>query len=290
MNVSDASVDFLSSLLERRAGHPLSRERRYRIESSLSPLLRSRRIDSIDTLVDRLRSSGSTELETEVVEALLNNETYFFRDRQPFELIERVIRERLMKARPVHRLSIWCAGVSTGQEAYSLAMMLDDLPELSHGWRVDILGTDVSAAVIARAKSGLYTQFEIQRGLPSRQMIRYFQKSGSDWQITPQMRSRIEFQCQDITRDPAIARPPHDIILCRNLLLYLSPDTRRAVFERLFNALSPDGVLVLGAAETILGQTDRFEPDQEYRGLFRPKAAARDVMAAGKAGHQLVSG
>ena len=290
MNVSDASVDFLSSLLERRAGHPLSRERKYRIESSLGPVLRSHRIDTIDMLVRALSGAGNTQLETEVVEALLNNETYFFRDRQPFELIERVIRERLMKARPARQLSIWCAGVSTGQEAYSLAMMLDDQPELFQGWRVDILGTDVSAAVIAKAKSGLYTQFEIQRGLPSRQMIRYFQKSGADWQIAPQMRSRVEFQCQDITRDTAVARPLHDIILCRNLLLYLPSDTRRAVFERLFNALAPDGVLVLGAAETILGQTDRFEPDLEYRGLFRPKAAARAVMTAGRIGHQMASG
>lgn len=272
MSASDKSVEALSALLLSRAGHPLSCDRQYRIETALRPILRLRGIRNIDALVDAMTNHfDGGQLETEVVEALLNNETYFFRDRIPFELINRFLHERLAKVRPHRHISFWSAGVSTGQEAYSLAIMLDEQGSGWPGWRIDILGTDVSDSAIERARSGIYTQFEIQRGLPTRQLLRHFEKRGADWQISTALRRRVLFQRQDVTRDHVPPYPLHDVILCRNLLLYLPNETRRLVFGKLRAALAPDGVLVLGAAETILGQTDDFEPDPDFRGLYRPK-------------------
>ncbi len=274
MSVSDTSAEILSALLLRRAGHPLSSDRQYRIETALGPVLRSRGFGSIDSLVVAMASEPDDQLETEIVEALLNNETYFFRDRTPFELIGNYLQDRVAQVRTNRRISIWCAGVSTGQEAYSLAMLFEDQAQKWRGWHIHILGTDVSALAIKRAHAGLYTQFEVQRGLPTRQLVSHFEKSGANWQISAALRAQVQFLCQDVTRDQAATLPAHDIILCRNLLLYLPPETRREVFSRLRAALAPDGVLVLGAAETILGQTDVFEPDTGYRGLYRAKTPA----------------
>lgn len=283
MSVNETAAEALSALLLKRAGHPLSPDRRYRIETTLGPVMRARGFKSVDAMVATAISRKDDQLEIDIVEALLNNETFFFRDRMPFELIERFLNEKLVRSRASRRISIWCAGVSTGQEAYSLAMMLEEQMHRMPGWRIDILGTDISGAAIKRARAGIYTQFEVQRGLPTRQLLNHFEKNGSDWQISAALRGRVQFRNQDITRDQLPVFPLHDIILCRNLLLYLSKDTRRQVFNRLRTALAPDGALVLGAAETILGQTDAFEPDTEYRGLYRPRpVAAAPLTVAGR--------
>ena len=275
MKPCDLSIEILSQLMVKRAGHPLSEDRLYRLESALSPVLRANGFDSIDSLVVAMVSRGDERFEIEIVEALLNNETYFFRDRAPFDLLSTWLRDRVAAGKPSNRISIWCAGVSTGQEAYSLAMMLEDDPRQWQGWQTSILGTDVSAQAINRAREGLYTQFEVQRGLPTLSLVKHFEKSGNDWRISSRIRERVRFLRQDITRHIAPVYPPHDVILCRNMLLYLPADIRRLVFSRLRAALAPDGILVLGAAETVVGQTDEFESHPQYRGFYRPKALAK---------------
>ena len=269
MQVSDSSSRILAGLLEARTGQQLTMNRRWRIETALSALLRERGIASLDELITILVMGKEPGLSNEVVEALLNNETYFFRDRSPFDLLSRHALPELAKKRHSKRhIRIWSAGCSTGQEIYSIAMLFAEDPAKWQGWTVDLLGTDVSSAVIERARSGLYSQFEVQRGLGINQTIRWFEECDDGWRAVEQIRKPVRFQVHNI-----LEQPPHpadfDIILCRNVLLYLTTDKRRLAFDRLASALAPDGWLMLGAGETVIGQTERFGADVDARGLYR---------------------
>ena len=269
MQVSDSSSRILAGLLEARTGQQLTMSRRWRIETALSSLLRTRGIATLDELITILVMGREPALANLVVEALLNNETYFFRDRQPFDLLSNTFLPALTKLRGDKKhLKIWSAGCSTGQEPYSLAMLFAEEAPKWHGWTIDILGTDVSGAMVDRARAGVYTQFEVQRGLGITQMIRWFSESDEGWRAAEALRRQVRFQVHNI-----LETPPHpgqfDIILCRNVLLYLSPEKRTAAFERLASAVAPDGALMLGAGETVIGQTTRFAADRETRGLYR---------------------
>ncbi|MEA3044249.1 MAG: chemotaxis protein methyltransferase CheR [Sphingomonadales bacterium] len=271
MEVSDSSRRILASLLEARTGQQLSMNRRWRIDTALAAIVRARGFASVDQLVARLVSGREAALSEQVIEALLNNETYFFRDRLPFDLLLGGPLKRLERVRAGEkRLSIWCAGCSTGQEAYSLAMSFADEPARWQGWKIEITGTDLSRAAIERARAGIYSQFEVQRGLPVMQMIRWFEElGGGDWRVSPKLRERVRFDVRNL-----IEPPPHpgrfDIILCRNVLLYFAPDMRRLAFGRLAEACQADGTLMLGAGETVIGQTERFVSDPDCRGLYLP--------------------
>ncbi|HEV2044631.1 MAG TPA: protein-glutamate O-methyltransferase CheR [Sphingomicrobium sp.] len=269
MQVSDSSSRILAGLLEARTGQQLTMSRRWRIETALSSLLKERGIATLDELITILVMGREPALANLVVEALLNNETYFFRDRQPFDLLSSHFLPSMAKARHTKKhLKIWSAGCSTGQEPYSLAMLFAEDALKWQGWTVDILGTDVSNAVVDRARAGTYTQFEVQRGLGINQMIRWFAECEDGWRAAEVLRKTVRFQVHNI-----LESAPHpgqfDIILCRNVLLYLSPEKRTLAFERLASALAPDGALMLGAGETVIGQTTRFAADRETRGLYR---------------------
>jgi chemotaxis protein methyltransferase CheR len=278
MEVSDSSRRILASMLEARTGQQLAMNRRWRIDTALASIIRERGYASVDQLVSRLVAGQDKALSEQVIEALLNNETYFFRDKLPFDLLLGGPVKRLEQARAAQkRLSVWCAGCSTGQEAYSLAMSFADEPARWQGWTIDIIGTDLSRSAIERARVGTYSQFEVQRGLPVMQMIRWFEElGGGDWRIVPKLRDRVRFDVRSL-----IEPPPHpgrfDIILCRNVLLYFTPDMRRLAFGRLADAVAPDGSLMLGAGETVIGQTDRFVSDPDYRGLYRVAEAQAEA-------------
>ena len=275
MEISASSQRILASLLEARTGQQLALNRRWRIDTALAAIMRERGFASIDQLVSRLVAGQDRALTDRVIEALLNNETYFFRDKLPFDLLLGGPVKRLEAARArERRLSIWCAGCSTGQEAYSLAMSLAGEPARWQGWKIDIVATDLSTSAIARAKAGTYSQFEVQRGLPIAQMLRWFTElGGGEWLIDPALRGSVRFEVGNVI-EPAPRPGRFDIVLCRNVLLYFAPDMRRLAFNRLAQAVAPDGTLMLGAGETVLGQTERFEPDPDHRGLYRPAAAA----------------
>jgi chemotaxis protein methyltransferase CheR len=269
VQVSDSSIRILAGLLEARTGQQLTMNRRWRIETALSALLRERGISSLDELITILVMGKEPALSNKVVEALLNNETYFFRDRAPFDLLARHALPELAKKRhSSRRIRIWSAGCATGQEVYSLAMLFAEDPANWLGWTVDILGTDVSSSVIERARRGLYSQFEVQRGLGINQTIRWFEECEDGWRAVEELRKSVRFQVHNL-----LEQPPHpgefDILLCRNVLLYLNADKRRAAFDRLASSLAPDGWLMLGAGETVIGQTDRFGADVTARGLYR---------------------
>lgn len=274
MELSSASQRLLASLLEARSGQQLTFSRRWRIDSALSSIVREHGFANLDQLVAKLVSSRDKALTDQVVEALLNNETYFFRDKLPFDLLLGGPLQKLERARArERRLAIWCAGCSTGQEPYSLAMSFADEKTRWAGWKIEIVATDLSRAAIARAKAGVYSQFEVQRGLPVMQMVRWFEElGGGQWQIDGKLREMVRFETGNISEAPP--RPGRfDIILCRNVLLYFSADMRRLAFNRLAQAVAPDSALMLGAGETVLGQTDKFVSDPEHRGLYIPAAA-----------------
>ena len=265
MELSAAIERVLGGLFEARTGQQLSSDRRWRMETALQPILRARALPSADALVSLLLSGRDARIADEIVEGLLNNETSFFRDPQAFRVVERAITERL-QADPGRRLRIWCAGCSTGQEAYSLAMAMVErvrprvLPE--------IVATDISAGVIERAKIGRYSHFEIQRGLPMQSMIRWFDPEGDDWRAKPILREMVSFQRRGLGEGPP-SRIAFDIVLCRNVMLYFTGQFRRQVFDMIAGAIAEDGYLLLGAGETVIGQTGRFAPDPDFRGLYR---------------------
>ena len=268
MEISQSSQRILATMLETRTGQQLSLSRRWRIDTALVAIMREHGFASVDQLVSRVMSGQSPALTDQVIEALLNNETYFFRDKLPFDLLFGGPLEKLERARAsVRRLSIWCAGCSSGQEAYSLAMNFAEQKLRWRGWKIDIVGTDLSRSAIERARAGQYSQFEVQRGLPVVQMLRWFEEQDGAWQATRALRDMVRFEVRNI-----IEAPPHpgkfDIILCRNMLLYFTPEMRRMAFRRLAEAVASDGSLMLGAGETVLGQTERFISDPNHRGLY----------------------
>lgn len=269
MQISDSSSRILAGLLEARTGQQLTLSRRWRIETALSSLLRERGIATLDELITILVMGKEPSLSQMVVEALLNNETYFFRDRAPFDLLQRHALPELAKARHASkRLRIWSAGCSTGQETYSLAMLFAEEPHKWAGWTIDILGTDVSNSCVDRSRQGTYSQFEVQRGLGINQMIKWFEECADGWRAVEALRKPVRFQVHNL-----LEPPPHpgafDIVLCRNVLLYLNPEKKTLAFDRIASAMAEDGWLMLGAGETVIGQTSRLGSDIGARGLYR---------------------
>ena len=269
MQISDSSSRILAGLLEARTGQQLTMSRRWRIETALSSLLRERNISTLDELITILVMGKEPSLSQRVVEALLNNETYFFRDRAPFDMLQRhALPELALRRQKMKRLRIWSAGCSTGQEVYSLSMLFAEEPDKWRGWTVDVLGTDVSTSCIDRARNGAYSQFEVQRGLGINQMIKWFEETADGWRAVEALRKHVRFQVHNLL-EPAPHPGDFDIVLCRNVLLYLSPEKKTLAFERIAGAMAEDGWLMLGAGETVIGQTGRLGADISARGLYR---------------------
>lgn len=278
MNASEASHQIIADLLEARTGQHLTESRRWRVDSALAGIFRQHGISNVDQLVCLLAAPPggpeSPDLGQEVVEALLNNETYFFRDKPTFDQLPgEILPELARRRRDARRLSIWSAGCSTGQEVYSLAMLFAEQAERWQGWTIDILGTDVSHRAVAAARSGIYSQFEVQRGLGVTQMLRHFEETARGWQVRDEVRGMVRFAQHNLLAPHPPARGAFDLVLCRNVLLYFDRPTRTEAFSRLAGAVMPDGFLMLGAGETVVGQTDRFTPTSRRASFFEPVAA-----------------
>jgi len=267
--------DFLRALLKQRSGLVLSAEKQYLAESRLLPVARRHGFDALTGLVAGLRGNGSTTLATEVVDAMTTNETFFFRDRIPFEHLRDVMIPALIRARAqTRRIRIWCTACSTGQEPYSVAMILKGQADKLAGYRVDILATDISEGVVERGKAGIYTQFEVQRGLPVQMLVQHFKQVGEQWQVAPDLREMVNFRPLNLLND-STPLGMFDVVFCRNVLIYFDQPTKNGVLERLARQMPDDGYLVLGAAETVVGLTEAFRPLPDRRGLYVPNADAR---------------
>jgi chemotaxis protein methyltransferase CheR len=267
--------DFVRKLLKERSGLVLSADKQYLVESRLLPLARKSGLLSLSDLVQRLKGPNAHALATEVVEAMMTNESFFFRDKLPFEHFRDTMIPALMAARAnQRRIRIWCAAASTGQEPYSLAMCLKEMAQQLVGWRIDIVASDLSNEVLEKARAGIYSQFEVQRGLPIQLLIKYFSQIGETWQIAPDLRAMVQFRPFNLLNDFA-SLGMFDIVFCRNVLIYFDQQTKVGILERLSRTVERDGYFILGAAETVVGLTDCFKPVPDRRGLYSPNSGAR---------------
>jgi chemotaxis protein methyltransferase CheR len=277
--VTPLDYEYLRKLLKERSGLDLSADKQYLVESRLVPLARKAGLGGIPDLVARMKS-GAEALTAEVVEAMTTNETFFFRDKIPFDHLRDTILPLMLQSRASRRsLRIWSAACSTGQEPYSIAMCLKEKGAALAGWRIEIVGTDLSQEVLEKSRAGIYSQFEVQRGLPIQLLVKYFTQSGELWQISPEIRGMVQHKQLNLLQDFShLGR--FDVIFCRNVLIYFDQDTKINIFERLARSLEPDGMLMLGAAESVVGITDAFRPNPDKRGLYQPNPArgARPVL------------
>jgi len=278
--VNQPDYEYLRKLLKDNSGLDLSADKQYLIESRLLPLARKAGLADISELVQKLKG-GSSVIVGQVVEAMTTNETFFFRDKVPFDHFRESIMPEIIKARGNRKsIRIWCAAGSTGQEPYSLAMCVKEMSAALTGWRVEIVATDISQEVLEKSKAGIYSQFEVQRGLPIQMLVKYFKQNGDLWQINPEIRAMVQHKQLNLLHDFS-QLGAFDIIFCRNVLIYFDQDTKINIFARLAKIMEPDGFLVLGAAETVVGLTDVFKPFPERRGLYRPSGISGAPAKAG---------
>lgn len=284
--MTELEFEVLRAFLKVRSGLALSVDKRYLVESRLASVCTRFKVESLSRLIWEIKSGRSPAIETATIEAMTTNETFFFRDKAPFDLFQDILIPRYLKDRASsRRLRIWCAAASTGQEPYSLAMLLKEASVRMPGWHVEIIATDISNDVLEKARAGIYNQFEVQRGLPIRLLVKYFTQKGEQWQIAPEIRSMVDFRYLNLIEDFG-RLGQFDIVYCRNVLIYFDAPTKAHVLRRIAQAMAPDGSLVLGASETILGITDALSLDPAYRGLYSKSAstgpAARPALAGAR--------
>lgn len=270
--MESSEFQFLAHLLMEQSGLSLGAGKEYLLEARLVPLAQSWGLSSISELVAELRR-GNRVLESAVVEAMTTNETLFFRDRTPFDELRDRLLPPLISARHVRReLRIWSAAASTGQEPYSLAILLyDSFPELISGWRIEIIGTDISTQALTRAQAGVYSQFEVQRGLPIQLLLKHFTQTADGWRIKDELRSWVRFKKLNL-KDSFSFLGKFDVIFCRNVLIYFENDLKKNILDRMARQLAEDGCLFLGAAESVIGITDTFERQRDCRAaVYTPK-------------------
>jgi chemotaxis protein methyltransferase CheR len=275
--MTSQDFDFLRALLRERSGLILSAEKQYLAESRLLPVARRNGMTTLTELIAKLKVRSASALGAEVVEAMTTNETFFFRDKLPFDHFRVSIMPALIAARArERRIRIWCAAASTGQEPYSLAMALHEMSDMLVGLRVEIIATDLSGEVLERARAGIYSQFEVQRGLPIQNLLKFFTQTGDSWQISPEIRAMVQFRTLNLLND-FTPLGIFDIVFCRNVLIYFDQDTKIGIFNRLAKQVPDDGYLILGAAETVVGLTDAFKPMPDKRGLYAPNLVSRQL-------------
>jgi chemotaxis protein methyltransferase CheR len=277
--MSPVDYEFLRKYLKERSGLVLSADKQYLVESRLLPVARSAGFANLGDLVRALMLGNTGVLMTAVVEAMMTHESFFFRDKLPFDHFRQTIMPALIAARSnVRTIRIWCAAASTGQEPYSLAMCLREMEQKIAGWRIELLATDIGNDVLDKARQGLYSQFEVQRGLPIQLLIKHFTQVGELWQIAPDIRSMVKYQQLNLLADFAkLGR--FDLILCRNVLIYFDTEAKISVLNRLARSTASDGYLMLGAAETVVGLTNSFKVVPDKRGLYVPNIGAMSPSA-----------
>jgi len=259
MKVGPAQFAFLRDLLRRRTGVVIDESKQYLVVARLTPIVRQRAIPSLDTLVDRIRKTGDKALEKDVLNAMMTHETSFFRDKSPYETLRQLVTQMIPKRSAHRQLAIWSAACSTGQEPYSIAMLLNEhFPDLVATWRIRIIATDISEPVLARAREGVFSELETNRGLSADLLTKYFRPLQGKWSIAQNCRKLVEFRCLNLN-GPWPALPPCDVIFLRNVMLYFDVPTRAALVAKMRRVLKPDGALFLGGAETMIGIDTGYE-------------------------------
>jgi len=264
--MNPADFETYRSLLKQKSGIIVTPEKTYLLESRLMPIVKQRDLTDLSGLAAAIQSNPNGPEMNEVIEAMTTNETSFFRDNTPFENFTNTCLPYFQKSRPTKRLKIWCAAASSGQEPYSLRMLLGDRTDMA-GWNYSILGTDLSRDILDIAEKGLYTQFEVQRGLPIQMLMKYFTQIEEKWQISDEIRQAVQYKTLNLL-DSFTSLGKFDLIFCRNVLIYFDEPTKADILKRLAAQMEPDSFLFLGGAETVLGITDAFVPMPNVRGLY----------------------
>jgi chemotaxis protein methyltransferase CheR len=275
--VTPFDYEFLRKFLKERSGLDLSADKQYLVESRLVPLARREGLTGLTELVAKIKAGS--DLAVDVVEAMTTNETFFFRDKTPFEHFRDTIMPALLQARASRRsLRIWCAASSTGQEPYSIAMCLKEFGAALADWRIEILATDISQGVLEKSRAGIFSQFEVQRGLPIQLLIKYFKQTGEMWQLNSDILAMVQHRQLNLLEDFACLGR-FDVIFCRNVLIYFDQSTKTGVFNRIAKAMDHESFLVLGAAESMVGMTDALKPYPDRRGLYCLNTVSRARLA-----------
>jgi len=276
--VKPDDLAFLAHMLRRRSGLVLGNPKSEHIDNRLAPVMRRFGFKDIEALIAELRH-GRDALARAVTEAMTTNESSFFRDREAFELFaETVLPDLVARRFKSRRLRIWCAACAAGQEAYSIAMILDDLKLAAKGWSVDLIATDINSDMIARAEQGLYSHFEVRRGLPVRRLVDHFLEEGGGWRVSEKLRRMVTFRPFNLL-DSFGWLDDVDVVFCRNVLMYLEPKAKAGVLDKISEILMPDGYLLLAAVESPLGLSDRFAGRPDAPGLYSPRVDEAAALA-----------
>ncbi len=275
--------DYLCAAVKERSGIVLTPEKAYLVENRLAPIARHNEHADVPALLEALHKSKDDALLKEVTDALTTNESFFFRDQKPFDAFRDLMLPHILESNANKKsLRIWCAACSSGQEPYSLAMILRDFAAKMEGWKIDIIGTDISHTILDRARDGSYTQFEVQRGLPAKYLVQYFEKDNDLWRISDDLKKMVDFRFFNLLDSPAVLGM-FDIVFCRNVLIYFDPETKTAVLDGIAKAMESDGFLTLGAAETIFGLSDAFETEPGRNGVYRKSSGTTSSPLVSKA-------
>lgn len=261
--------EFMRGFLKERSGLVLGDDKAYLLESRLTPVARKQGLKDLEELIDKVKASGDAALASAVTEAMTTNESFFFRDQKPFDLFRDTVIPHLAEHRADGKaFRVWSAAASSGQEPYSIAMLLREAAATFNGWKYDIVGTDLSSEVIKKAQDGIYSQFEVQRGMPIQLLVKYFDKSNDQWQIKPDVRAMVQYKVYNLLHEFS-ALGKFDVVFCRNVLIYFDQETKKMVLENIAAQMPSDGFLFLGGAETVLGITDMFKPIPGLRGIYK---------------------
>lgn len=249
---------YIQQFIHQQVGISIDSDKQYLVVARLTPLLKEFELETFGQLSEQLRLTSRPEIHSRVIDALTINETFFFRDIHPFEALKKIILPQIIeKRRETKTLNIWCGAASSGQEPYSIAMLLMDLiPDLDH-WKIQFIASDISVSMLKRAEEGMYNQFEINRGLPLPYLAKYFKKSGDHWQIKDEVRKLVQFKRINLV-DPWFL-PSMDIIFLRNVLIYFEEDIKKLILQKMEKTLDDEGFFFLGSSETLLGLLHQFE-------------------------------
>jgi len=282
MRISD--FDLYKDLLKEKSGLTLTPDKSYLLDSRLTPIARKHNFANLEAMTMAMRGVPAPALLKDVIEAMTTNETSFYRDSKPFDQFRDIVLPHLIKTRSMtKRVRIWCAAASTGQEPYSLAMLIKENAAKLPGWNFEIIATDISTEVLETAKKGEYSQFEVQRGLPIQMLMKYFDQKGDRWALKQDIKSMVQYKYFNLL-EPMASLGKFDLIFCRNVLIYFDRETKAKVLQNMAPLLPDDGFVFLGGAETVLGITDAFKPMDNTRGIYikpnNPAAASATQIAA----------
>ena len=273
MKIGD--FDLYQNLLKEKSGLALTQDKCYLLDSRLTPVSRKHGFANLEAMTMSLRGVTKPDLIKDIIEAMTTNETSFYRDSKPFDQFRDIIIPHLIKTRSTtKKVRIWCAAASSGQEPYSLCMLIKENAAKLAGWNFEIIGTDISTDILETAKKAEYSQFEVQRGLPIQMLMKYFEQKGDRWALKPEIKSMVQYKYFNLL-EPMSMLGKFDIIFCRNVLIYFDRETKAKVLQNMAALMPDDGFLFLGGAETVLGVTDALKPMENTRGIYiKPNSTA----------------